>query len=29
MNLDQEIVTVKPEKTTDTIQNLPNYIGIS
>jgi uncharacterized RmlC-like cupin family protein len=29
MNLDQEIVTVRPEKTTDTIQKLPNYIGIS
>ena len=29
MNLDQEIVSVRPEKTTDTIQKLPNYIGIS
>ena len=29
MNLDQEIVTVRPEITTDTIQKLPNYIGIS
>ena len=29
MNLDQKIVTVRPEKTTDTIQKLPNYIGIS
>ena len=29
MNLDQEIVTVRPEMTTDTIQKLPNYIGIS
>ena len=29
MNLDQEIVTVRPEKTIDTIQKLPNYIGIS
>jgi len=29
MNLDKEIVTVRPEITTDTIQKLPNYIGIS
>ena len=29
MNLDQKIVTVRPEITTDTIQKLPNYIGIS
>lgn len=29
MNLDQEIITVRPEITTDTIQKLPNYIGIS
>jgi len=29
MNFDQDIVTVRPELTTDTIQKLPNYIGIS
>ncbi len=29
MNLNQDIVTVKPEITTDTIQQLPNYVGIS
>jgi len=29
MSLDQEIVTVRPEIMTDTIQKLPNYIGIS
>ena len=29
MNLDQEIVTVRPSETTDTIQRLPNYVGIS
>ena len=29
MNLDQEIVTVRPKITTDTIQKLPNYIGVS
>jgi uncharacterized RmlC-like cupin family protein len=29
MNLDQDIVTVRPEITTDTIQKLPNYVGIS
>ena len=29
MSLDQEIVTVRSEIMTDTIQKLPNYIGIS
>lgn len=29
MNLDKEIVTVRPAETTDTIQKLPNYVGIS
>ena len=29
MSLDQEIVTVRSEVMTDTIQKLPNYIGIS
>ncbi len=29
MNLTQEIVTVRPSETTDTIQRLPNYVGIS
>ncbi|KKJ00993.1 cupin domain-containing protein [Prochlorothrix hollandica] len=29
MNLDQDIVTVRPEVTTATIQELPNYLGIS
>ncbi|ABC30029.1 predicted mannose-6-phosphate isomerase [Hahella chejuensis KCTC 2396] len=29
MNLDKDIVTVRPEGTIDTIQKLPNYVGIS
>ncbi len=29
MNLDQDIVTVRPAETVDTIQRLPNYVGIS
>lgn len=29
MNLDQDIVTVTPSETIDTIQRLPNYVGIS
>jgi len=29
MNYAMDIVTVKPQITTDTIQKLPNYIGIS
>jgi uncharacterized RmlC-like cupin family protein len=29
MNLDQDIVTVRPVETIDTIQKLPNYMGIS
>lgn len=29
MNLNDDIVTVKPAVTTDTIQKLPNYVGIS
>ncbi|HIK17373.1 MAG TPA: cupin domain-containing protein [Leptolyngbyaceae cyanobacterium M33_DOE_097] len=29
MELDKDIVTVRPEVTTDTIQKLPNYVGIS
>jgi uncharacterized RmlC-like cupin family protein len=29
MNLKSDIVTVRPEITTDTIQKLPNYVGIS
>jgi len=29
MNLDQDIVTVRPLETIDTIQKLPNYVGIS
>lgn len=29
MNLDGEIVTVRPEFTMDTLQELPNYVGIS
>ncbi|AFY73704.1 putative mannose-6-phosphate isomerase [Synechococcus sp. PCC 7502] len=27
--MDKDIVTVRPEITTDTIQKLPNYVGIS
>uniref|UniRef100_B8HQW4 Cupin 2 conserved barrel domain protein n=1 Tax=Cyanothece sp. (strain PCC 7425 / ATCC 29141) TaxID=395961 RepID=B8HQW4_CYAP4 len=29
MNLDKDIVTVRPAETVDTIQRLPNYVGIS
>jgi len=29
MNLDQDIVTVRPSETVSTIQQLPNYVGIS
>ncbi len=29
MNFDQEIVTVRPAETIDTLQKLPNYVGIS
>jgi len=29
MELDKDIVTVRPEIPTDTIQKLPNYVGIS
>lgn len=29
MNPDAEIVTVRPEKTIDTVQQLPNFVGIS
>ncbi|MDG9672081.1 cupin domain-containing protein [Hahella sp. CR1] len=29
MNLDKDIVTVRPKGTIDTIQKLPNYLGIS
>lgn len=29
MNFNDDIVTVKPAITTDTIQKLPNYVGIS
>jgi len=29
MNYDMDIVTVRPQVTTDTIQKLPNYVGIS
>lgn len=29
LNLDAEIITVKPEHTTQTLQQLPNYVGIS
>ena len=29
MNLNSDIVTVRPEITTETIQKLPNYVGIS
>ena len=29
MNFDQDIVTVRPLETVDTIQKLPNYVGIS
>ncbi len=29
MNVDKEIVTVRPLATVDTVQKLPNYVGIS
>lgn len=29
MSSGKDIVTVRPEVTTDTVQNLPNYVGIS
>lgn len=29
MNSEKDIVTVRPEVTTDTVQKLPNYVGIS
>jgi uncharacterized RmlC-like cupin family protein len=29
MNSKKDIVTVRPEVTTDTVQKLPNYVGIS
>lgn len=29
MNLDAEIITVRPEVAIDTLQKLPNYVGIS
>ncbi|WP_020407937.1 cupin domain-containing protein [Hahella ganghwensis] len=29
MNLNKDIVTVRPDTTIDTIQKLPNYVGIS
>ena len=29
MNFDQDIITVRPSETIDTIQKLPNYVGIS
>lgn len=29
MNLDKDIVTVRPSEAVDTIQKLPNYVGIS
>lgn len=29
MNVDKEIVTVRPSATVDTVQKLPNYVGIS
>ena len=29
MNLDQDIVTVRPETAIDTLQKLPNYVGVS
>lgn len=29
MNLDGDIITVRPEVTIDTLQRLPNYVGIS
>lgn len=29
MNFDKDIITVRPSETIDTIQKLPNYVGIS
>lgn len=29
MNLEQDIITVRPAETVDTIQRLPNFVGIS
>jgi uncharacterized RmlC-like cupin family protein len=29
MNFDRDIITVRPSETIDTIQKLPNYVGIS
>jgi uncharacterized RmlC-like cupin family protein len=29
VNFDQDIITVRPSETIDTIQKLPNYVGIS
>jgi uncharacterized RmlC-like cupin family protein len=29
MNLDAEIITVRPDVAIDTLQKLPNYVGIS
>ncbi|MDX2212435.1 MAG: cupin domain-containing protein [Oculatellaceae cyanobacterium bins.114] len=29
MNLDKDIVTVRPSEAVDTVQRLPNYVGIS
>lgn len=29
MNFDQEIITVRPEQSIETIQKLPNFVGIS
>ncbi|MBD2080204.1 cupin domain-containing protein [Leptolyngbya sp. FACHB-17] len=29
MNFDKDIVTVRPSETIDTVQKLPNYVGIS
>ena len=29
MNLDGEIITVRPNVTIDTLQKLPNYVGVS
>ena len=29
MDLSKDIVSIRPDTTTDTIQNLPNYIGVS
>ena len=29
MNFDKDIITIRPSETIDTIQKLPNYVGIS